>query len=160
MDEQYVAIMTGLPLFKGYTPDGARRLLSNGEICKASPGEVLFKEGDPPAFVLLVLAGKLEVFVERNGREMALTDSGPSAILGELAVLCGTPRSASVRVVDESTVLKWDAESFRELLIRDVFLSQRIFRRALRTLLDKEQSLIASLSELQGEATPAKSVDA
>ncbi len=152
MSEEYVSIITGLPLFKGYTPDGARRLLKSGEVMKASPGDVLFKEGDPPAFVLLVLAGKLQVFVERHGRDMHLTIAGSSTILGELAVLCGINRSASVRVVEPSTVLRWEADTFRELLIKDVFLSERIFRQSLRTLLDQEKALIASVTELEEAA--------
>ncbi len=70
MIEEYATIITGLPLFKGYTLDGAKRMLSSGEIKAVSSGEVLFKEGDPPAFVLLVLKGKLEVYVERHGKDM------------------------------------------------------------------------------------------
>jgi CRP-like cAMP-binding protein len=75
-----------------------------------------------------------------------LTDAGPSTILGELAVLCGIPRSASVRVAEDSTVLQWTASEFRGLLLKDVSLSHRIFRESLRTLLDKEKSLIESLT--------------
>jgi potassium efflux system protein len=147
MNEEYATIIAGLPLFKGYTIDGARRILRCGEIKLVPPGEILLKEGDPPAFVLLVLQGKLQVYVERHGRDMVLTDAGPSTILGELSVLCGIQRSASVRVLEESTILQWDAAEFRELLLKDVFLSERIFRESLRGLIDKERALIDSLSQ-------------
>ncbi|MCM3901903.1 MAG: cyclic nucleotide-binding domain-containing protein, partial [Pyrinomonadaceae bacterium] len=110
-------------------------------------GELLFNEGDPPEFVLLVLTGNLVVFVQRKGRDVVLNDVGPGTILGELSVLCGIPRSASVRVVEAATVLRWEAEEFRRLMIRDPSLSERIFQESLRTLIEKEQSLIASLTE-------------
>jgi len=155
VNEEYAAIITGLPLFKGYTSDGAKRILGCGEIKVASSGEVLFKEGDPPAFVLLVLKGKLQAYVERHGKDMVLADAGPSKILGELSVLCGIQRSASVRVVEDSTVLQWEASEFRGLLLKDVFLSERIFRQSLRTLIDKERALIDSLT--QSEDTPKQS---
>ncbi len=155
MNEEYAAIITGLPLFKGYTSDGAKRLLRCGEIKLASSGEVLFKEGDRPEFVLLVLKGKLQVYVERHGRDLILTDAGPSKILGELSVLCGIQRSASVRVVEDSTFLQWEASEFRGLLVKDVFLSERIFRESLRTLIDKERALIDSLT--QSEDAPKQS---
>ncbi len=155
MNEEYAEIITGLPLFKGYTSDGAKRILNCGEIKVASSGEVLFKEGDKPAFVLLVLKGKLQVYVERHGKVMILTDAGPSTILGELSVLCGIQRSASVRVVEDSTVLQWEASEFRGLLLKDVFLSERIFRQSLRTLIDKERALIDSL--IQSEEAPRQS---
>ena len=155
MNEEYAAIVTGLPLFKGYTTEGAKRILSAGRIKLVSPGEVLFKEGDPPTFVLLVLTGLLQVYVERHGKDLILTDAGPSKILGELAVLCGIQRSASVRVEENSTILQWEAADFRGLLVKDVFLSERIFRQSLRTLIDKERALIDSLT--QSQDTPKQS---
>src|SRR5215467_3915110 len=145
MYEQYAAIITGFPLFHGFTLDGARMLLASGEVKEYSSEEVLLREGDSPTFVLLVLAGKMQVFVERQQRDLVLADAGPGTILGELAVLCGIPRSASVRASEKSAALQWSAAAFRSLLLRDVFLSERIFRESLRTLIEKERSLIDSL---------------
>src|SRR5215471_1983535 len=147
MNEEYASLVTALPLFKGYTADGAKRILSAGQIKEVPAGQILFKEGDPAEFVLLVLKGKLQVYVERHGKDMVLTDALPSTIIGELAVLCGLTRSASVRVLEDSTVLQWDDEDFRGLLSKDVFLSQRIFRESLRTLIEKERSFINSLTD-------------
>ena len=152
MNEQYAALITGFPLFHGFTLDGARMLLESGEVKEYSPGEVLFKEGDNPTFVLLVLAGKMQVFVKRQQRDVVLTEAGPGTILGELAVLCGIPRSASVRATEKAAALQWSASAFRSLLLRDVFLSERIFRESLRTLIEKERSLIDSLTHSQGGA--------
>ena len=152
MNEQYAVLITGFPLFHGFTLDGARMLLDCGEVKEYLPGEVLLKEGDSPTFVLLVLTGKMQVFVERQQRDLVLTDAGPGTILGELAVLCGMPRSASVRASENSAALQWNAAAFRSLLLRDAFLSERIFRESLRTLIEKERSLIDSLIRSQGGA--------
>jgi len=150
MNEQYAVMITEFPLFQGFTLDGARMLLDCGEVKEFSPGEVLIKEGDSPTFVLLVLTGKLQVFVQRQRRDLVLTDAASGMILGELAVLCGIPRSASVRASEKSVVLQWSAAAFRSLLLRDAFLSQRIFRESLRTLIEKERSLIDSLIRSHG----------
>jgi CRP-like cAMP-binding protein len=149
-------MITGFPLFHGYTLHGAQMLLECGEVKDYSPGEVVLKEGDSPTFVLLVLAGKMQVFVERQRRDLVLTDAGPGTILGELAVLCGIPRSASVRASERSAVLQWNAKDFRNLLLTDVFLSERIFRESLRTLIEKEQSLINALTLAQGGSSESK----
>ena len=149
MNEQYAELITRFPLFKGFTTNGAKRLLNSGEVKERAAGDVLLKEGDTATFVLLVLAGKLEVFVEREGKDLVLTEASPGTVLGELAVLCGIPRSASVRAKEKSSVLEWSDEAFRTLLLRDPSLSQRIFREALRTLIEKERSLIDSLVKSQ-----------
>lgn len=141
---KYEEIIAGFPLFAGYTPHGAKMLLERGEVRELHAGGLIFKEGDAPDRVLLVLTGKLQVFVERQGRELVLTEAGPGTIVGELAVLCGIPRSASVRAVETSAVLHFPAATFRSVLLGDAFLSERIFRQSLKTLIEKERSLIES----------------
>ena len=150
MNEEYAVMIPAFPLFRGFTLDGVHMLLDCGEVKELSPGAMLIKEGDGPTFVLLVLTGKFEVFVERHGRDLVLNEVGPGTILGELAVLCGIPRSASVRASEESAVLQWTAAGFRNLLLRNGFLSERILRESLRTLIEKEHSLIESLVCSQG----------
>jgi len=154
MNEKYAPMITTFPLFSGFTLDGAHMLLDCGEVRELSPGGILIKEGDDPTFVLLVLTGKSEVFVERHGRDLILSEAGPGTILGELAVLCGIPRSASVRATENSAVLQWPAAGFRRLLLHNVFLSERIFRESLRTLIEKEHSLIESLVRSHGSSKP------
>ncbi|HJZ81002.1 MAG TPA: cyclic nucleotide-binding domain-containing protein [Pyrinomonadaceae bacterium] len=159
MNENYAELMTAFPLFKGFTSNGAKRLLDAGHVKQHQAGTVLLKEGDPADFVLLVLTGALEVFVERDGQHLILNQAEPGDILGELAVLCGIPRSASVKARNAAAVLEWSDEAFRTLLLRDPSLSQRIFREALRTLVEKERSLIDSVIDAQEEAHKSYSAD-
>lgn len=145
MNEQYAAMITGLPLFQGYTTHGAQFVLDEGAVKEHEPGEILCREGEAAAFVLLVLSGKAQVYVERQGQTIPLTEAGPGTILGELAVLCGIPRSASIRASEKLVALHWTAAGFRHLLLKNATLSERILRQSLRTLIEKEQSLIDSL---------------
>jgi CRP-like cAMP-binding protein len=156
MSDEYAKLITSFPLFHGFTTDGAKRLLSSGEVKQCAAEEVLMKEGAAADFVVLLLTGGLEVFVHRNGNDVVLTETKPGTITGELAVLCGIPRSASVRAKEASAILRWDDEAFRTLLLRDPHLSQRIFGQILRTLVDKERALIDSLITAQRVGTYAK----
>jgi CRP/FNR family transcriptional regulator/CRP/FNR family cyclic AMP-dependent transcriptional regulator len=148
MQDQLAAMMTEFPLLRGFTVQGTQRLLDRGAVREFVAGELIFNEGDAPAAVLLVLNGALQVFVERNGGDIVLADVGAGAVLGELAVLCGIRRSASVRALKQTLTLQWDALSFRNLLLRYPLLSERIFKESLRTLVEKERSLIDSVAAL------------
>jgi len=149
MNENYAELITGFPLFKGFTVNGANRVLNSGEVRHYKAGEILLNEGDKADFVVLLLTGKLEVFVQRGDKDVVLTESHPGTVLGEVAVLCGIPRSASICADSEVAVLRWDDEAFRTLLLRDASLSQRIFGTILRTLVEKERALIDSLITAQ-----------
>ena len=145
MNQQYAATMTGFPLFEGYTTQGAQFVLETGEVREHEPGEVLCREGDPATFVLLVLSGKVQVFVERKGRTLVLREAGPGTILGELAELYGIPRTASLRASEKLAVLHWSNESFRRMMLSNEALSQRIMHQSLRMLHEWDQALIDSL---------------
>jgi len=151
MDEQFAEVMTRFPILQGFTAQGTQRLLERGEVRQCSAGEVLFTEGDPPDFAALVLHGKIQVYIDRDDGEMILTEVGPGTFVGELAVLCGGARAASVRASDGAMVVQWSAAVFRNLLLRHALLSERIFRESLRTLVEKERALIDSLVRLSRE---------
>jgi NTE family protein len=78
-------------------------------------GEWLFREGDPADAIYVVRVGHLEVLSERP-REQTLRTLTRGAVLGELALLSHTTRSASIRALRDTVVLKVDQRHFDELL--------------------------------------------
>ena len=151
MNAQHVELIRGIPIFAGFTEHGAQRLLEAGTVEEYPAETLLFQEGDPPAFVLLVLAGRLKVFVNRSGQQLTLIEATPGSLLGELAVLGSMPRAASVRTMEKTTVLKWTDAAFRRLLLGNAFLSERIFAASVRMLIEKEQALIQALIQAQAK---------
>ncbi|MBL9174364.1 MAG: cyclic nucleotide-binding domain-containing protein [Verrucomicrobiales bacterium] len=144
-DTNYNQLIPTFPLFHGFTSSGAEMVLERGKVRDVAAGTSLFREGDAAKSVLLVLKGTLEVFVTRDDRNLVLTRVEPGHIVGELAVLCGLPRSASVRAPDGAAVLEWVDDDFRRMLLGHAFLSQRILSEALRVLIEKERALIDRL---------------
>lgn len=142
MNDNYISLLLSFPLLKGYTEHGARRLLESGSVRNHVAGEMLFKEGDSPAEVLLVLDGALEIYVTREERDIIVNHAAPGDLVGELAVLCHTPRTASARSVAASVVLHWNDRAFYRLRLEDHTLEDLIFTKALRTLMEHEKELI------------------
>lgn len=80
------------------------------------PGEILIREGEPGDALFLLMAGQLRVYTEANGREVLIMVLSGHAIVGEMALISGEPRSASVCATTSSQVLRLDRETFDELL--------------------------------------------
>ena len=79
-------------------------------------GDVVFDEGDPSDAVYFMLSGRIRVSRELKGRQIDLAELTGGAVLGETGVICGRSRSASVVAVEETTMLRTDANVFNELL--------------------------------------------
>jgi CRP/FNR family cyclic AMP-dependent transcriptional regulator len=79
----------------------------------ASEGDVLMEEGAVEAHLYAIVEGRVRV--HRGGR--FLSELGPGATVGELAVLAPAPRSASVTALEPTLVLRVDQLIFDELLI-------------------------------------------
>jgi CRP/FNR family transcriptional regulator, cyclic AMP receptor protein len=67
-----------------------------GEV-RFGPGEVVFHEGEPSRKVLLIEDGEVEVAKAAGAGEVLLGTVGPGEFVGEMGVIEGRPRSATVR---------------------------------------------------------------
>ncbi|HUF33179.1 MAG TPA: Crp/Fnr family transcriptional regulator [Acidimicrobiales bacterium] len=79
-------------------------------------GAVLFREGDAPGAVHLLLEGRVKVHtVAPTGRELLLAFKEPGELLGELAAIDDLPRSATASAVDDVRTSVVTAGRFREV---------------------------------------------
>jgi HEAT repeat protein len=92
------------------------------------PGEIIFEENQAPHHLYLIVEGKVEVFRRVNDAERPLANLGEKECFGEMAILDDQPRSASVRAIELTTVLKIDRGSFRELILERPQIAFAIFR--------------------------------
>ena len=78
---------------------------------------VVFKRGDPGDSFWVVLSGKVRVFrSDDQGVEITLSELGPGQSFGEVALLTGEVRSASVESVEETQALVLTKEQFEQVL--------------------------------------------
>lgn len=80
-------------------------------------GSVLFHEGDSTGDVFVLLEGQAKVVVTaKDGRQVLLVIRSEGDIVGELAAIDDTPRSATVIALDDVHALVIPADRFRELI--------------------------------------------
>lgn len=88
-------------LFKSLDDEGRRELIESGYVVSYEPGQVLVKQGDVGSAMYLVMQGKIAVETERGaGNSIVLAELGRGACIGEVALLTGSPRTATVKAVD------------------------------------------------------------
>ncbi|MCC6874900.1 MAG: cyclic nucleotide-binding domain-containing protein [Sandaracinaceae bacterium] len=83
-------------LFKSLGPDGRRALVHAGYVVFLEPGESLMTQGDEGSTMYLVLDGKVRVETSSAAGTVQLAELGRGACLGEVSVLTGSPRTATM----------------------------------------------------------------
>jgi CRP-like cAMP-binding protein len=108
-------------LFGGLQEGALRHLASTLEIMEIDPGHVVFREGESGRDMFVLLDGEIEV-LKRSKRdfEARVAVLGPHDWFGEMSILDVMPRSATVRAVAPSRVLRLSAQDLDQLYRRDL----------------------------------------
>ncbi len=111
----------------------------------AERGELIVSQGSAGESLYIVAKGQIRVYLsDETGKEIILGLEGPGAIFGEIAVLDGQPRSASVAAMGRTELLVIEGREFRELLEVHTGLSLGVIAALagmLRKLTDATQGL-------------------
>lgn len=109
-------------------------------------GEALFREGDAPDGAYVIESGRIEISTTKDGRHLILSELGPGDLLGEMAVLDESPRTASATASEDSVLTRVD----RSQLLERLDQADPIVRALMSGLLARYRS---SISTLKGQAT-------
>ncbi|MGH3244062.1 MAG: Crp/Fnr family transcriptional regulator [Spirillospora sp.] len=101
-------------------------------------GDVLLRQGDRPSHVLLLVTGRVKALLTLpDGEVLLLALRGPGELLGEIAVLGGDDRSATLIAIDPCVTRALPADRFRALM-RSSGAGEELLRRAVRRLREGE----------------------
>jgi CRP/FNR family transcriptional regulator len=130
-----VGLLSRVSLFSELSRAELERI-SRVAIPRSFPAGVrVFHEGDQSDACYLVRSGDLRVTREHpDGRAIALATLGPGDIFGELAMLDGEARSASVETLTDSGLLALPATDFRRLLAEHSQISVKLIAALTRRL--------------------------
>ncbi|HET9043210.1 MAG TPA: cyclic nucleotide-binding domain-containing protein, partial [Burkholderiales bacterium] len=109
-------------LFDAADPAVLAEIEANAEWITLAGGETLFRRGDPGDAAYVVISGRLRIL---DGAR-ALNEVGAGETLGEMALLSGEPRSATVHAVRDSLLARLPADAFLGLVHRHPSVLRRI----------------------------------
>jgi hypothetical protein len=107
-----VVVLKSLSIF-AQTPDEALAELADllHEMV-VQPGDVIVREGEPGDSLYVIVDGKVEVVDDNR----VLNQLGARAVFGELSMLDSSPRTATIRALEETSLLRLDQTSFYEIM--------------------------------------------
>ena len=131
-----------IPLFADLSEEDLQRLYQMAETVSIPAGELVLREGDQGDSLFVVLTGELEVTKRQGSRDVLLALYKPGQFFGEMALLEQTPRSASVRTLQESRLLVINQVAFQTLLSCSPSASLKILHTVTSRLRSTESALI------------------
>ncbi len=106
-------VLARVDLFSRLTDEQRRDIATASAIRLYGAGEVIVRQSDPGQSMFIICSGAAAVVLEPGRREVAVIGTG--GYFGEMSLLTGDARSASVVARGDTAVLELDAELFRAL---------------------------------------------
>jgi CRP/FNR family transcriptional regulator, cyclic AMP receptor protein len=108
-------------LFGGLEDETLAEFVRSLDLVRKEPGEVVFREGETGREMFIVLDGEIEILKKsKRARETRVALLGPGDWFGEMSILDIMPRSATVRALAPTRMLRLSAQHLDALYRKDV----------------------------------------
>lgn len=115
--DQEVDILRRIPLFSNIDPAKLKLMAFASERVTYKPDQILFKQGESGDAAFIVLKGTADVLINTESGPLRVASLSENEIVGEIAILCDIPRTATVQASTELTTLKITGDLFFRMLM-------------------------------------------
>src|ERR1700747_1736498 len=128
--EQLVQFLKNVKLFAELSPDSLSKLGTCLKLAEFPPSEVIVREGAPGVSMYIIKSGLVEIRKKdpTTGIDFLVSQLSEGAAVGEMSLLTGKPRSATVTTVQPTTVFTLTRADFRNLLTQHPEISLGLAR--------------------------------
>ena len=113
-----------IDLFATQTVETRHRLATSAKHHLFAAGEAMVRQDAEGDSMFVLLSGRARVTLEPSGQEVAIIPAG--GFFGEMSMLTGDRRTATVRALDDTQALEMSAADFREVAVADPMLLDHI----------------------------------
>lgn len=104
-NQRVLTLLKSIEKFSPFSDEDLLSFLDLGKLIEYQPGEAIIREGEKDTWIYFLLSGEVTVF--KNGKKVhSLKRSGE--ILGEMGIIDGSPRSATIQAKEKSLLLGVD----------------------------------------------------
>ncbi|MBL8701808.1 MAG: cyclic nucleotide-binding domain-containing protein [Alphaproteobacteria bacterium] len=144
--QQEVEILRQIPLFAKLEPAKLKLLAFTSQRLAFEPGQVLFNQGEAGDSAYIVIDGEAEVSINTPTGRITVATIGRNAIIGEIAILCDVPRTATVTAKAKLLTLRIDKDTFFRLITEFPQMAVEIMRELAHRLEQTNQQLRAAVA--------------
>ena len=138
-----LAALRHISFFEGLDENDLDAVVAASQERRGGAGELVFSEGDEADGLYVVASGTVRIFrVDESGTEVELETLGPDELFGELALLEGGTRSASVRAVEPARLVVVDRAAFLALVERRPAVALRFVAGLSRLVRERTQRVL------------------
>ncbi|WP_298020460.1 Crp/Fnr family transcriptional regulator [uncultured Parasphingopyxis sp.] len=133
--QDLLAILPKGSLLAACEPEELDDLLSTSQVEFAPKKKVLMHQGEPGDSAVVLITGTARInLVSSNGREIVLDYLEPGTIVGEIALLDGGDRTATVTMVEDGSIMRLSRDAAERFLIRHPMVLFRMLQEMARRL--------------------------
>ena len=137
-----VEVLRQMPLFRHLTYKEILRVLSVTKVADFNTGDEILREGEPGDDLFILLKGKVRL--HRDGA--FVTQLGPGAHFGEMALVDKRPRSVSASAEDRTRALVLRRQEFNDIIRNEPRLSVKLLWSFVQVLAQRLRKTTADLT--------------
>ncbi|MBV8394524.1 MAG: cyclic nucleotide-binding domain-containing protein [Alphaproteobacteria bacterium] len=139
-----VELLKGVPIFAKIEPAKLKLLVFTSERMVFSAEQEICHQGDPGDAMYVILGGSADVLIDTPSGQIRVAELAKNGFVGEIAILCDVPRTATVKAREELTTLKISKDMFYRLVAEFPQMAIEIMRELAHRLEDTNQKLRAA----------------
>ena len=137
-----LVVLRNVPLFSGLEEQELERLSRVAVRRRAGRGDQVVRSGESADALLILLTGRAKVTnFDEEGREIILAWLGPGEFFGEMGLIDGSARSASVVAVENCELLAIGKQEFQRCMQENFQVAQKLMQILVRRLREADRNI-------------------
>jgi CRP-like cAMP-binding protein len=138
-----------IPLFAKIEPSKLKLLAFTSQRVSFAPGESLCLQGDAGDSAFIIVEGDADVIIDTQAGPMIVASVGRNDFVGEIALLCDVPRTATVTATTLVTAMRISKELFFQLVSQFPEIAVEIMRELAKRLDNTNRRLQDAVNKIE-----------
>ncbi len=147
-----VELLKNIPLFANVETSKLKLLAFTSERVSFKAGQVLFRQNDVAKSAFIIMDGEADVIVDNGAGPVTVAKVGKNDFVGEIAILCDVPRTATIKARTDLLTLCISKDLFFRLITEFPQMAVEVMRELAHRL---HRTTLAAAAASRPEAPPA-----